>query len=83
MLNFIKQTGIKGIGGVTFPMMTDAYTGMIKQEIAQASVGTRLMQNIGGAFGSAVLATVVSLSIQYQMSSSYLGFFFKESTCLK
>lgn len=53
-----------GIGGVTIPMMTDAYTGMVKQEIAQASVGTRLMQNIGGAFGSAVLATVVSLSIQ-------------------
>lgn len=53
-----------GIGGVTIPMMADAYTGMVKQEIAQASVGTRLMQNIGGAFGSAVIATVVSLSIQ-------------------
>jgi len=53
-----------GIGGVTIPMMTDAYTGMVKQEIAQASVGARLLQNIGGAFGSAVLATVVSLSIQ-------------------
>ncbi|SHN84510.1 MDR family MFS transporter [Desulfitobacterium chlororespirans] len=53
-----------GIGGVTIPMMTDAYTGMVKQEIAQASVGTRLMQNIGGAFGSAVMATAVSLSIQ-------------------
>lgn len=53
-----------GIGGVAIPMMTDAYTGMVNQEIAQASVGTRLVQNIGGAFGSAVLATVVSLSIQ-------------------
>lgn len=53
-----------GIGGVTMPMMTDAYTGMVKQEIAQASVGTRLVQNIGGAFGSAVLATVVSLRVQ-------------------
>ncbi len=53
-----------GIGGVTIPMMTDAYTGMVKQEIAQASVGTRLVQNIGGAFGSAVMATAVSLSIQ-------------------
>jgi EmrB/QacA subfamily drug resistance transporter len=60
---FLFVRGI-GIGGVALPMMTDAYTGMVKQEIAQASVGTRLMQNIGGAFGSAVLATVVSLSIQ-------------------
>jgi len=53
-----------GIGGIAIPMMTDAYTGMVKQEIAQASVGTRVMKSIGGAFGSAVLATVVSLSIQ-------------------
>lgn len=61
MVLFIRGMGI---GGVTIPMMTDAYTGMVKQEIAQASVGTRLVQNIGGAFGSAVLATVVSLGIQ-------------------
>lgn len=52
-----------GFGGIMIPMMTDAYTGMVKQEIAQVSIGTRLVQNIGGAFGSAVLATVVSLSI--------------------
>jgi EmrB/QacA subfamily drug resistance transporter len=52
-----------GIGGFTIPMMTDAYTGMVKQEIAQVSIGTRLMQSIGSAFGSATLATVVSLSI--------------------
>ena len=61
-----------GIGGVTIPMMTDAYTGMVKQEIAQASVGTRLVQNVGGAFGSAVLATVVSLSIQGKISTTPL-----------
>ena len=53
-----------GIGGVTIPMMTDAYTGMVKQEIAQVSIGTRLIQSIGGAFGSATLATVVSLRVQ-------------------
>lgn len=61
-----------GIGGVTIPMMTDAYTGMIKQEIAQASVGTRIVQSIGGAFGSATLATVVSLSIQGKVPTTPL-----------
>lgn len=61
-----------GIGGVTVPMMTDAYTGMVKQEIAQASVGTRLVQNVGGGFGSAVLATVVSLSIQGEIPTTPL-----------
>ncbi len=55
-----------GIGGIAIPLMTDGYTGMVKEEIAQASVGTRLMQNIGGAFGSAVVATAVSYSMQGQ-----------------
>lgn len=65
---FLFVRGI-GIGGITIPMMTDAYTGMVKQEIPQASVGTRLVQNIGGAFGSAVLATVVSLSIHGKVAA--------------
>jgi EmrB/QacA subfamily drug resistance transporter len=52
-----------GIGGVSIPMMTDAYTGFKGADVAASSVGTRIIQNIGGAFGSAVLATVVSLSI--------------------
>jgi MFS family permease len=56
-----------GMGGVTLPMMSDAYTGMPKIDMSAASVGTRIMQNIGGAFGSAVLATVVSLSIADKM----------------
>lgn len=60
---FIRGTGI---GGVAIPLMTDGYTGLVKEEIAQASVGTRLMQNIGGAFGSAVVATAVSHSMQGQ-----------------
>ncbi|MFB9278080.1 MDR family MFS transporter [Cohnella cellulosilytica] len=49
-----------GIGGITIPVMTDAYTGLSRQQIPQASVATRIIQNIGGAFGSAVLATVVA-----------------------
>lgn len=60
---FIRGTGI---GGIAIPLMTDGYTGLVKEEIAQASVGTRLMQNIGGAFGSAVVATAVSHSMQGQ-----------------
>lgn len=55
-----------GIGGIAIPLMTDGYTGMVNEEVAQASVGTRLMQNIGGAFGSAVVATAVSHSMQGQ-----------------
>lgn len=52
-----------GIGGITIPLMSDAYTGMERSAIAQASIATRIIQNIGGAFGSAILATILSSSI--------------------
>lgn len=49
-----------GIGGITIPVMTDSYTRLSGHQIPQASVATRIIQNVGGAFGSAVLATVVA-----------------------
>ncbi len=49
-----------GVGGVTIPVMSDSYVGLAKTQIAQASVSTRIIQNIGAAFGSAILATAVS-----------------------
>jgi EmrB/QacA subfamily drug resistance transporter len=49
-----------GIGGVTIPIMSDSYIGLEKIQIPQASVATRIIQNIGAAFGSAVLSTIVS-----------------------
>lgn len=49
-----------GIGGVTIPVMSDSYIGLEKIQIPQASVATRIIQNIGAAFGSAVLSTIVS-----------------------
>lgn len=53
-----------GVGGITIPVMADSYTGLSKTQIPQASVATRIIQNIGGAFGSAVLATVVAAQIK-------------------
>ncbi|WEG11087.1 MDR family MFS transporter [Pullulanibacillus sp. KACC 23026] len=49
-----------GVGGITIPVMTDSYTGLSRSQIPQASIATRIIQNIGGAFGSALLATVVA-----------------------
>jgi len=49
-----------GVGGFTVPVMADSYVGLEKPKIPVASVATRIIQNIGSAFGSAVLATVVS-----------------------
>ena len=49
-----------GVGGFMVPLMADCFVGLSKAQVPQASVATRIIQNIGGAFGSAVLATIVS-----------------------
>lgn len=57
-----------GVGGITIPVMTDSYTGLTGHQVAQASVATRVVQNVGGAFGSAVLATVVAHQLRQAVS---------------
>ncbi|MBH8597071.1 MULTISPECIES: MDR family MFS transporter [unclassified Thermoactinomyces] len=49
-----------GVGGITIPVMSDSYVGLQKPQVPAASVATRIIQNVGAAFGSAILATVVS-----------------------
>ncbi len=49
-----------GTGGILTPLMTDSFTNMRKKQIANATVGSRLIQNIGSAFGSAIVTTVVT-----------------------
>lgn len=52
-----------GAGAIITPLMTDSFVGVDRQLSGQVSIATRTMQNIGGAFGSAMLATVV---VNYQ-----------------
>lgn len=53
-----------GLGGLFVTTMSSAYLGLSKEQIPQASISTRIFQTIGGAFGSAILATIV----QHQLS---------------
>lgn len=53
-------------GGLTVPVMTDSYIGLPKNLISEATTATRTLQNIGGAFGTAILATI----IQNQLNGS-------------
>jgi EmrB/QacA subfamily drug resistance transporter len=48
-----------GLGAVTIPVMAAAYLGLDGQQIAQASVVTRTTQQLGGSFGTAVLAVIL------------------------
>lgn len=54
-----------GLGAVFIPIMATAYTGLSKKEIPHASSMTRILQQIGGAFGASVLAII----LQSQFSS--------------
>ena len=49
-----------GVGGFAIPVMSDAYVGLKKPQIPEASISTRIIQNVGAAFGTALLATVVT-----------------------
>jgi drug resistance transporter, EmrB/QacA subfamily len=52
-----------GLGGVTVPVMAVAYLGLDREQVAHASALTRIAQQIGGAFGTAVLAVILHLAV--------------------
>jgi EmrB/QacA subfamily drug resistance transporter len=52
-----------GLGAVTIPVTTAAYLGLGKQQIPHASVVTRTVQQIGGSFGTAVLAVILASAV--------------------
>jgi EmrB/QacA subfamily drug resistance transporter len=52
-----------GLGAVTMPLMVAGYIGLDKGQIPHASVLTRTAQQIGGSFGTAVLAVILEDAI--------------------
>ncbi|MEU4218424.1 DHA2 family efflux MFS transporter permease subunit [Actinoplanes sp. NPDC026623] len=48
-----------GLGAVLIPVMTVAYLGLDRDRIPQASMITRIAQQVGGSFGTAILAVVL------------------------
>ncbi|MGV0168161.1 DHA2 family efflux MFS transporter permease subunit [Furfurilactobacillus sp. WILCCON 0119] len=49
-----------GAGGIMMPLMADAYTGMRADQVPAATIGSRIIQNVGSAFGSALITTIIS-----------------------
>jgi EmrB/QacA subfamily drug resistance transporter len=49
-----------GLGAVTISVMAVAFLGLDKEQIAHSSVVTRMAQQIGGSFGTAVLAVILT-----------------------
>jgi MFS family permease len=52
-----------GLGAVTIPVMASAYIGLDRTEVPHASIITRTAQQIGGSFGTAVLAVVLERAL--------------------
>jgi EmrB/QacA subfamily drug resistance transporter len=52
-----------GLGAVTMPVIVAGYIGLDKQQIPHSSVLTRTAQQIGGSFGTAVLAVILEDAI--------------------
>lgn len=48
-----------GMGAVIIPVMSVAFVGMDRDQVPHASIITRLAQQLGGAFGTAVLAVIL------------------------
>jgi EmrB/QacA subfamily drug resistance transporter len=52
-----------GLGAVTMPVMVAGYIGLDKAQIPHSSVLTRTAQQVGGSFGTAVLAVILQGAI--------------------
>jgi hypothetical protein len=63
-----------GLGAVTISVMTVAFLGLAKEQIAHSSVVTRTAQQIGGSFGTAVLAVLLSSAITAHHGNLVTGF---------
>ncbi|WP_059047052.1 MDR family MFS transporter [Paenibacillus rubinfantis] len=55
-----------GLGGLMLPIMATAYEGLSKELIPHASSATRILQQIGGAFGASVFAVILQNQIHTQ-----------------
>ncbi len=49
-----------GLGAVLIPVMSVAFIGLDRSDVPHASILTRITQQIGGSFGTAVLAVILS-----------------------
>ncbi|CCH76095.1 Drug resistance transporter, EmrB/QacA subfamily [Nostocoides japonicum T1-X7] len=52
-----------GLGAVVIPVMSVAFIGLDRGEVPHASIITRLAQQLGGAFGTAILAVILEANL--------------------
>jgi EmrB/QacA subfamily drug resistance transporter len=60
-----------GLGAATISLMAGAFQGLDRADVPHASSLTRIMQQVGGAFGAAVLIVILSSQAGAQATSAF------------
>ena len=62
-----------GLGAATIALMAGAFQGLARDELPHASSTTRIMQQVGGAFGAAVLVVILASQAAAHASAGAAG----------
>jgi EmrB/QacA subfamily drug resistance transporter len=62
-----------GLGAATIALMAGAFQGLGRDELPHASSATRIMQQVGGAFGAAVLVVILASQATAHASAGQAG----------
>jgi EmrB/QacA subfamily drug resistance transporter len=62
-----------GLGAVTIPIMAAAYLGLARNQIPHASTVVRIAQQLGGAFGTAILAMILTTQLHAHRAGGLAG----------
>ena len=62
-----------GLGGLVMPLMVSSYQGLERSEIPNSSIITRTAQQLGGSFGTAMLAVILQSALVSHASAGAAG----------
>jgi EmrB/QacA subfamily drug resistance transporter len=62
-----------GLGAVTIPIMASVYDELSQKEITHGTIVTRILQQIGGAFGTAILAVQLTTYLPQSADPGLVG----------
>jgi MFS family permease len=62
-----------GLGAVTISILAAAYLGLAPNQIPHASTVVRIAQQLGGAFGTAILAMILTTQLQAHRAGDLAG----------
>ena len=68
-----------GLGAVTMPLMALGFRGLDRSQVPDASIITRIAQQVGGSFGTSVLAVILTGSLTAASSPAALEGAFRQS----